>query len=320
MIFVSARPVRTLLRTGLRLVTGCSLSSVLAALLIACFAVIATATPGHALRLSSYKDRLFRYPGILESKYGGDLVLVDYDVARDINERDEVPVRKVKSYYVSFKPGRSRVSRGFSVNGRGLKYEAVGNTDGGANIIVVYLHGKGGNRHQGIDDWSFGGNFNRIKNLMARNSGLYISPDFSDFGYRGTEEIKALILSQKAKSPAARVFVACGSMGGEICWRLLSDAHMSPMLDGLLLLGVARNDSLFSSPAFQSADNAIPLYIGHGTWDSAFPWKSQLDFFETVKSLKPGYPIRLALFKTGKHGTPIRMVDWRDTLNWMLAQ
>jgi hypothetical protein len=24
-------------------------------------------------------------------------------------------------------------------------------------------------------------------------------------------------------------------------------------------------------------------------------------------------------FETGTHGTPIRMTDWRETLNWMLA-
>ncbi|WP_319530254.1 alpha/beta hydrolase [uncultured Cohaesibacter sp.] len=280
---------------------------------------MSTSASSHALRLSSYKDRLFRYPDVLESRYGGDLVRVDYKAQRDINDRDELPVKKVKSYYISFKPNSSQATFDYSVNGRALKYEAVGKTAGGADIIVVYLHGKGGNRHQGVDDWSFGGNFNRIKNLMVRNNGLYISPDFSDFGDRGGQEIKALIASQKARSPGAAVFVACGSMGGEICWQILADANAASMVDGLLLLGVARNDTLFSSAAFQSTGASIPLFIGHGTWDSAFPWKGQLDFFETVKTLKPTYPIRLAIFETGKHGTPIRMLDWRDTLNWMLS-
>ena len=30
-----------------------------------------------------------------------------------------------------------------------------------------------------MEDLRFGGNFNRLKNLMARNGGVYISPDFS---------------------------------------------------------------------------------------------------------------------------------------------
>ena len=30
----------------------------------------------------------------------------------------------------------------------------------------------------------FGGNFNRIKNLMMRNGGVYLSPGFPDLGTR----------------------------------------------------------------------------------------------------------------------------------------
>ena len=32
-----------------------------------------------------------------------------------------------------------------------------------------------------------------------------------------------------------------------------------------------------------------------------------------------GYPARFVRFETGTHGTPIRMTDWRETLNWMLS-
>ena len=58
----------------------------------------------------------------------------------------------------------------------------------GAKIIVAYLHGKGGNRKQGSNDYPFGGNFNRIRNLMVKNGGLYLTPDFSDFGDKGKEK------------------------------------------------------------------------------------------------------------------------------------
>jgi hypothetical protein len=34
---------------------------------------------------------------------------------------------------------------------------------------------------------------------------------------------------------------------------------------------------------------------------------------------KPDYPVRFVRFETGTHGTPIRMVDWRAVLNWMLS-
>jgi hypothetical protein len=26
------------------------------------------------------------------------------------------------------------------------------------------------------------------------------------------------------------------------------------------------------------------------------------------------------LFQTGSHGTPVRMTDWRDSLDWIFAQ
>jgi hypothetical protein len=26
------------------------------------------------------------------------------------------------------------------------------------------------------------------------------------------------------------------------------------------------------------------------------------------------------LFETGSHGTPVRMTDWRDALNWILER
>ena len=108
-----------------------------------------------------------------------------------------------------------------------IRHFAVGRTEG-ARIITIYLHGQGGNRKQGVDDFTFGGNFNRIKNLMAANGGLYLSPDFSDFGDKGAAEIAALIGHYAEKSPGAKIFVACGSMGGALCWQLAAESPWRP--------------------------------------------------------------------------------------------
>ena len=105
---------------------------------------------------------------------------------------------------------------------------AVGTTKD-ARIITLYLHGQGGSRKQGVDDFTFGGNFNRIKNLMADNGGLYLSPDFSDFGDKGAAEVAALIDIMRSKSPGAQVFVACGSMGGGLCWSLAKSRNRVPL-------------------------------------------------------------------------------------------
>jgi dipeptidyl aminopeptidase/acylaminoacyl peptidase len=49
-----------------------------------------------------------------------------------------------------------------------------------------------------------------------------------------------------------------------------------------------------------------------------FPVETQEAFYKRVKSA--GYPVRFVRFESGTHGTPIRMTDWRETLNWMLGQ
>ena len=164
----------------------------------------------------------------------------------------------------------------------------------------------------------FGGNFNRIKNLMVRTMVLYLSPGFSSLKNRGRDEAKALIKEYSATSPGAPIFVACGSLGGGICWRLIDDPEAAPMLAGILLLGSTNDNDFFKSPPATGASKPVPIYIGHGTRDSIIKWQSQKAFFDRVRRDLPGYPIRFALFDTGVHGTPIRMTDWRLVLNWML--
>ena len=43
----------------------------------------------------------------------------------------------------------------------------------------------------------------------------------------------------------------------------------------------------------------------------------QQALFEKLNKAK--YPARFTLFQNGNHGTPIRMIDWRKVLNWILA-
>ena len=90
------------------------------------------------------------------------------------------------------------------------------------------------------------------------------------------------------------------------------------MLAGALLLGSTNDNGFFRSPPATGAVRPVPIYIGHGTRDRIIKWESQKSFFEQVKARLPAYPIRLAIFDSGVHGTPIRMTDWRLVLNWML--
>jgi hypothetical protein len=280
-------------------------------------AALAFSASAAGYRLAPYKDDLFDYPGVLETGYGGDYVRVDYSEARDLDQRDAVPEKQARPDYVSLET--KAVERDLTLDlGRStLKYIATGKLEG-AKAIVVYVHGRNGNRFQGANDGMFGGNFNRIKNLMVRNDGLYLSPGFPDLKNKGRDAAKALIRDYAAKSPGAAIFVACGSLGGGICWRLIEDPEVAPMLSGLLLLGSTNDNRFFKSPPATGAAPRVPIYIGHGTRDPIIKAKSQLAFFKSIRERLPGYPVKLALFESGAHGTPIRMTDWRLVLNWML--
>ncbi len=266
-------------------------------------------------RLAAWKDDLFKYPAILSTSYGGDYVTVGYVEQRDLYQRDVVPEKKTKPEYVDLdvkSVEKDMVAREGSTS---VQFIATGKVDGGAKAVVLYVHGRNGNRFQGANDWMFGGNFNRIKNLMVHNGGVYLSPGFPSLGQRGVDQAKMLVLEYAKNSPGAPIFIACGSLGGRICWGLAEDDEASAHISGLLLLGSTSDDGFFKTAAFK---RRMPVYLGHGTHDIIIDWKSTEAFFKHFKQLDPNYPVKLALFNTGSHGTPIRMTDWRLTLNWML--
>ena len=271
-----------------------------------------------ALELKPFKDDLFAYPTTLSSAENGAYTVIDYREMRDINARDEVPERRVHAEYTD--TGVRKVQRDLMLktDAGDVRHIAVGKTEG-AGIIVLYLHGQGGSRKQGVDDFTFGGNFNRLKNLMAGNGGLYLSPDFSDFGDTGAAQVAALIDHYAEASPAAKIFVACGSMGGSLCWKLAARDDTGRRIDGLLLLGSLWDESFLSSPAFR---RHVPVFFGQGSKDPVFPVEKQEAFFRSIiaRSKAYPYPTRFVRFETGTHGTPIRMTDRRGTLNWMLAK
>jgi hypothetical protein len=277
--------------------------------------VLAAYTAARAGELAPFKDELFAYPATLSSADSGDYRVIDYREMRDINGRDEVPERRVKRDYVLLGVRSEQQDLKLKSAAGDIRFYAVGKQEGAA-IITVYLHGKGGSRKQGVDDFTFGGNFNRIKNLMADNGGLYLSPDFSDFDDQGTAEVTALIEHYADASPGAKLFVACGSMGGYICWKLAASDRIGPRLSGLMLLGSVFDEDFPKTPAFK---RKVPVFFGHGSHDIVFAIDKQEAFYRSLRAAKGGYPTRFVRFETGTHGTPIRMVDWRETLNWMLS-
>ncbi len=266
--------------------------------------------------LKPFKDELFAYPRALEQRMGGAFLRLDYQIQRDLRDRDEVPERRVEGRYVSSRPSWYVKERSAVLVGRKRKYIRVGAPSLDTRLVFVYLHGKGGNRKQGNADWTFGGNFNRLKNLMVRNQGVYLSPDVKLESPRGAQEIRELIAQYRQVAPRAKVIVACGSMGSQVCYALADDAGVAGALSGLFILGGATDQRLLTSEAVRSG---VPIVFGHGSADRVYDWERQYQLFRAVLARKKNYPVRFRLFETGSHGTPIRMIDWRDEINWMLS-
>ena len=266
--------------------------------------------------LTPWKDELFLNE-VVETGYDGDYRFIRYDRERDIFQRDDVPEKRAFDKYVSLEPTETQRDLVLKAGSRAVRYVGVGKAEGGAGCVVVFLHGGKGSRFQGGDDWTFGGNFNRLKNLVARNGGAYLSADFANFGRAGAADVKALMLGQRAVSAGAPIILVCTSRSGEHCFRMIEDDEAAALLGGIVLLGSGNEEGFFATPGFA---RRVPIYIGHGSADKTVSWVTQELFFKRIKAAAPGYPIRFELFKSdvAVHGTPLRMVDWRLVLNWML--
>lgn len=287
--------------------------------LFALLAICVLSFPASAQSLKAHKDRLFAYPKVLEQGYDGDYLKLDYRSSRDIDDRDEVRGARVQSYYINMRPRRSQEEMSFSANGRTIEYARVGKPKG-AKWIVIFLHGRNGDRSLGMNDWSFGGNFNRIKNLAVRNQGLYITPTITNFEAQGAADVAALAARYTSQVPKAKLILACGSMGAQICWQYLNGSSKISGLDGAIMLGAFADNGFLATPAATGRGPAIPLILAHGTDDNAFAFERTQNLFQSLKVSQPNYPARLLLFNTGSHGTPIRMIDWRRELTWILGQ
>ena len=280
----------------------------------ALLALLITSAAAQAETIAPFKDAEFGWPGIISGSWDSGFATVDYNELRDINGRDEIPEKRAGKAYVDLSVRRAQEDLVIPTIVGDVKVIATGQSKA-ARFVVIYIHGQGGSRLQGADDFTFGGNFNRLKNLVARSGGLYLSVDFTDFDEQGLAEITALIGRARGGAMAnAPVIIACASQGGAIC----NGIALSPVggtLSGLLFLGASPDGRLLQSDAWL---NRVPVYIGHGSADTEFAIAKVEAFHKRLAA--NNYPAKMVRFETGSHGTPIRMTDWRQVLNWMMGQ
>jgi hypothetical protein len=263
--------------------------------------------------LKPYKDELFSQQTVLESHDNGAFETIDYQEMRDINNRDEIPERRVKGPYVSLGVRWKQQDQTLTIGDRKVDVARTG-VDSKQAFTVIFIHGRGGDRRLGSNDYTFGGNFNRLKNLAVQNGGTYYAPSVKSFDSDGVADIAALIQYSFAQSGGKPVILACGSMGSIICWGITRDADSVKRLKGMAILSGVTDPDFTKSIFYKTR---LPLWFAQGSRDPVYPPAAQEALFEQL--YKGGYPTRFTLYQTGNHGTPIRMTDWRKVLNWILA-
>ena len=261
---------------------------------------------GFTQEIGPFKDQLFEHGRTLERQ--GNYRLIDYNEQTDVNGRDEIPVDKAHDNRV-YLLGEYEQSRRLNR----LQVHQIGSLDS-SNFVVIFIHGAGGNRDLGFNDWSFGGNFNRLKNLAVRNGGAYISPSVS-FNQNSFNRVGEMITTLKSRNPTIKVILSCASQGGSLCWSLAQNNSYSNQIAGMVFLGSAVNMPSVSIPFISQGK---PIVFAHGTRDPILPWQNLMNSYQRILNSNRNYPVRYYLFNGGIHGTPVRMVDWRLVLNWIL--
>ena len=282
------------------------------------------AKPVLALELKPYADKLFAYPGILESRDNGDFIKVDYQKSRDIYERDDIPERKVKWQYVSRGVTWHQSFDTLDLPAGKLDIFEAGKI-GGQTFSVIFIHGRGGDRKLGASDDRFGGNFNRLKNLAVDNGGVYVAPTIKGFDdksveagvkvEKGVAQVSALVKYMRQSSGGHPVILACASMGSLICQGIARDPGAVAVLSGMVLMSASPDQAFETTPLYTAH---VPVFFAHSTDDIVYKYQDQVALYDDLH--KKRYPTRFVLFNTGSHGTPLRMLDWRDTLNWFFKQ
>lgn len=243
-----------------------------------------------------FKDDLFSRQTVLQSADGGAYEVIDYQEMRDINGRDRVPERRVKDAYVAPGVRRYQENETLDLSGRRLDVARVGQAKGAA-FTVIFIHGRGGDRRLGVNDYTFGGNFNRLKNLAVGNGGTYYSPSVTSFGDEGVADIAALIRYAFEQSGGRPVILACASMGGLICEGISRNAEAVRDLKGMVLLGGPPDPDLPTTPL---AKLKRPIYFAHGSADSVYKADNQIDIYRKLQ--KSGYPVRFTFSRPAATG------------------
>lgn len=256
-----------------------------------------------------FKDSMFKYHNWTWLDEKG-FIWVDYNQKRDLEDRDFIDVDQAFPEWVDLSLKDKEVAETYYDEPTMTNYPYY-KISGWNKFLFIFIHWLNWNATWWFKDWTFNGNFNRLKHIAYYNEWTYISPTIKNFG-QGARAFSRYIIEFKRKNPNAKIFIACWSSGGETCWRIYDDTTIP--LDWIFMLG--------SMPPFLWIESAlkrnIPIYYWHGWKDKSMPlWWAIWTYLRLKENKKK---VKLEVFTNGVHGTPLRMVDYLSILRWMVGE
>jgi hypothetical protein len=117
-------------------------------------------------------------------------------------------------------------------------------------------------------------------------------------------------------APGAPIVLSCASSGGAVCAGVANSQAAAKLLSGIIVMGSSWGMGFIGSPAYLAR---VPVVFAQGTCDRGNPYDRLFGLFREILKRDNGYPTRFQGFADGVHGTPIRMMNWRETLNWIFS-
>src|SRR5437879_4663596 len=115
------------------------------------FAAATDAAPKY--RFGPFKDDLFKTK-VVAANFGGAYTLVEFSQARDLDGRDAVPEKKAKPQYVAQEIDAKQQDLVLAEGSLKVPFVEVGDISKPVKSAFIFVHGRGGNRFQGVDDWT----------------------------------------------------------------------------------------------------------------------------------------------------------------------
>lgn len=270
-------------------------------------------------QLKWFKDEIYSNIWILEMKLNWAWRLLDYSQKVYIDQRDKVAWEIVKDEFIDRKTEKFVQQQTVEIEKwKKFNYYEVKDSsepDEEKQVLVMYLHWHWWNKAQWMNNESFWWNFNRIQNLMIENHWVYITTDVELWSRESLVNHIILIEKLRWQYPKAKIIIAWASNWWVFLWQLIDSSRINRFIDWTIFLWTLLDTQHWSKWYNFMIQNWIPLYIWHWTHDHN-PYQEKENFIKIFN--EQWWSWKVDIFNNWVHWTPIRMIDWKETINWIL--